>query len=292
MEGSTNELKQLLSQPPPNYMPPPNGFGGHHQQPNPITILHASLEHIRNTGDTQYLFVRSLLEVLCSHGYLASNNNDNNNETTQASNNMTPLSADEEQLLFHCITGLRHVTLYKWDEYNGTYKEILRDLMLSIGLLVSGTTTKLLPRTVSMACLATSASFWKRGWSTLGTTNNSGSNNNDNHENITTQNKNNTDDQQQLYLTSLISSLHPSMQRFQGGGPSGGGGGDISIQQELFGYLNTLLVLPFNHQSTTNNTTTIAMQSAIRLFLCPKKKPYEQLSPGKKPYGHDLLRMI
>lgn len=77
MEGSTNELKQVLSQPPPNYMPPPNVFGGHQQQPNPITILHASLEHIRNTGDTQYLFIRSLLEVLCSHGYLASNNNNN-----------------------------------------------------------------------------------------------------------------------------------------------------------------------------------------------------------------------
>ena len=47
---------------------------------------------------------------------------------------MTPLSSDEEQLLFHCVTGLRHVILYKWEEYTTSFKTTVRNMLLAVGL--------------------------------------------------------------------------------------------------------------------------------------------------------------
>jgi hypothetical protein len=63
-------------------------------------------------------------------------------------------------LLFHCITGLRSVTLLRWDLYASSLRKVLRDLLLQLGLGSFGP----LPRTVTMACLSGAASFYKRGW--------------------------------------------------------------------------------------------------------------------------------
>jgi len=216
MEGSTNELRHILSTPPPNWQPPPGGGPS-----NPITILHASLEHIRNTGDEQYLFIRVILEVLHAHGFL-SNSGDNNNSSSIA---MTPLSNDEEQLLFHCVTGLRHVILYKWEEYTTSFKTTVRNMLLAVGLGLNINNNNIqLPRTVAMACLSCCSAFWKRGWSTLGCS--------------TSPTNATAKDDQQAYLISLMTGI-PTM--FD----SNSGGDEI---QSLFGYLNTLLSSPFDQQ--------------------------------------------
>ena len=222
MEGSTQELRHILSAPPPNWQPPPG------PPPNPITILHASLEHLRNTGDEQYLFLRTLLEVLNVRGLFVGTNN--NNEAAAAS----PLSGEEEQLLFHCVTGLRHVVLFRWESFQPSFRSCVRDLMMAAGLGLAnangsndgtgaspgvGASVQHLPRTVSMACLSCASSFWKRGWTQTSAVDASVS----------------ETDNQQTYLESLIAnSLLPGMQRFRDG-------------QELllFGYMNSLLASPF-----------------------------------------------
>lgn len=236
MEGSTQELRNILLQPPPNWQPPPSG------SPNPIVILHASLEHVRNTGDEQYLFLRTILEVLNSHGFF---HNDNR----------SPLSGEEEQLLFHCATGLRHVVLFRWEEFTSSFKSCVRDFLLAVGIGLTNNTTNsssivALPRTVAMACLSCASSFWKRGWSTLGC-------NNDSSADGASQSK----DDQQSYLESLISSIYPSMQRFQ----------SEDEAQELFRCLNTILSLPFdNTQQQTalqQRQYTAAMSSSFLSLL-------------------------
>lgn len=203
------QLQQALSTPPPNWQPPPGA------PTNPITILHASLEHLRNTGDEQYLFFRATLELLTKHGFLGAE--------SAAANHPTPLSGDEEQLLFHCVTGIRHVMLCRWGEYfQPSFRACVRDFLLAIGLgcFNNRTTTvnnAVLPRTFTLACLSSAASFWKRAWT-------GGSD-----DNVVQQ------DSQQNYLESLITTnLMPSMQRFNG-----------TDGQELFAYLSSLLTSPF-----------------------------------------------
>mgnify|MGYP000393600722 CR=1 FL=1 len=227
MEGATQELRQILSTPPPNWQPPPG-------PPNPITILHASLEHLRNTGDEQYLFLRTLLEVLNGHVFF---------NAADSSQQPTPLSGEEEQLLFHCATGLRHVVLFRWDAFQPSFTSCIRDFLLAVGLGLSSnagitaasnahnTGTQMhyqLPRTVTLACLSCVSSFWKRGWTE---TSGDDSLSSSVHK-----------DEQQSYLESLITNnLLPGIQRFQGG----------ESQQQLFSYLSSLLASPFESQSTT-----------------------------------------
>ena len=197
------QLQQVLSTPPPNWQSPPG-------PPNAIAILHASLEHLRNSGDEQYLFLRSTLEILSNHGFLG------------GTSEPTPLSGDEEQLLFHCITGVRHVMLFRFEYFQPSFRSCVRDCFLAIGLGFhkrSATTNVALSRTLTLACLSGAASFWKREW-TIGTSDSS-------HVQ--------QDDSQQNYLESLMTTnLIPNMQRF--GGTDG---------QELFSYLNSLLISPF-----------------------------------------------
>ena len=98
-----------------------------------------------------------MLEVLNNHGFFSSTSNDTN---TSLGNTVQPLNGEEEQLLFHCITGLRSVTLTRWNDLSGL-RETLRDLLLQLGVGTWGP----LPRTVALACLSGAASFYKRGWS-------------------------------------------------------------------------------------------------------------------------------
>ncbi|KAL9179867.1 hypothetical protein ACHAXT_007837 [Thalassiosira profunda] len=209
MEGATQELGNILSAPPPGWHPPPGPA-------NPIAILHASLEHLRNTGDEQYLFLRAILEVLHGRGFVGANG-------TAAA----PLSGEEEQLLFHCATGLRHVMLFRWENYQPSFRACVRDLLLAVGLGLSrggvaangGAQTQHLPRTVTMACLSCASSFWKRGWTGTSSDESAGV----------------QKDEQQSYLESLITNtLLPGMQRFPG-----------DEAEELFGYVNSLLAAPF-----------------------------------------------
>jgi len=200
------QLQQVLSTPPPNWQPP---LGA---PPNSIAILHASLEHLRNTGDEHYLFLRATLELLTNHGFLGE-------VVDSASNNPVPLSGDEEQLLFHCVTGVRHVMLFRWEYFQPSFRSCVRDCLLAIGLGCynrSATGDVALPRTFTLACLSSAASFWKRSWGAS--------------DDTTYQ-----QESQQNYLESLMTTnLIPSMHRFNG-----------TDGQELFAYLNSLMVCPF-----------------------------------------------
>ena len=247
MEGATQELRQALSTPPPHW----NHHHHHGGGTNSIATLHASLEHLRNTGDERYLFLRTLLDVLAVHGFLGSGASANKTAMSPSMTAMpTPLSGEEEQILFHCATGLRHVLLFRWEMFRPSFRCCVRDFLLAVGLGCfndcgnacdksdgfddgvsdGGDALVCLPRTVAMACLSGAASLWKRGWVSTS------SYNTDNDETVI------QEDSQQMYLESLIvNTLLPQMQRFNGiTGMSG-----REAAQELFVYLNYLVAYPF-----------------------------------------------
>ena len=215
------QLQQALSTPPPHWQAPPGAAS------NPIAILHASLENLRNTGDEQYLFLRAILELLTKHGYLGAA--DSSSAIDNGKHCITTISGDEEQLLFHCVTGVRHVTLFRWEYFQPSFRSCVRDFLLSIGLgCFPNNGLHLdnlgLPRTFTLACLSAAASFWKRAWT--------GSPDDTTQQHV-------QQDNQQNYLESLISTnLMPTMQRFNG-----------TDGQELFAYLNSLLAAPFEQSS-------------------------------------------
>ena len=217
MEGSTQELRRVLSSP-----PSPNWPLTHHHHDR-IAILHASLERLRNAGDEHHLFLRTLLEALSSSARGDDGGGDDNNNNGNSSNVVV-----DEELLFHCAVGLRHVTLLRWEHLRPSFRDCVRDLCLSagLGLLPAANTTTttthhrpplplLLPRTVAMALLGCASSFWKRGWAEAarGRTPGDGSGEDARREE-------DDDHRQQSYLESLISNLFPA-----GGGGGGGGGG-------------------------------------------------------------------
>lgn len=262
MEGSTQELRHLLSQPPPNWQPPPG------PPPNPITILHASLEHIRNTGDEQYLFLRTLLEVLSGHGFFP----------TKSSTTGRPLSMEEEQLIFHCATGLRHVVLFRWESYQPSFRSCVRDLLLAIGLGLNITTNTAnshhLPRTITMACLSCASSFWKRGW----TQTQNGKEDTSSHHN---------GDSQQSFLESLITNtLYPGLQRFQLQGS------ETDEAQELFFYLNSLLASPFDSTTTQQQQQSQNQQVVLqqRQYTAAMSASFLSLLVGEFTGGNSSAR--
>ena len=117
------QLQQLLSTPPPN-------FTGNPQ--NPHAVAHASLQALRDAGDEQYLFLRTILEQTAG-----------------------------EELLFHCITGCRHVLLWKWTTLTLSSPQL--QTTLTNFFMVLGDTQNV-SRTIQLACYNASASFWKRQW--------------------------------------------------------------------------------------------------------------------------------
>lgn len=118
------ELQQLLSIPRVN-------FQGNAR--NPTSVAHAALEGIRNSGDERFLFLRTILELI-DEPY------------------------KNEELLFHCITGVRHVILHKWTTFSIRFRDGVRDFFMTIGY------RPIIPRTIRIACYSTSSSFWKRQW--------------------------------------------------------------------------------------------------------------------------------
>lgn len=103
---------------------------------NPTARAHAALEALRDGGDEQCLFLRVLLEA------------------QQAS------EATDEQFVFHCILGLRHVILWQWEQYSVRFVQHLRSLLMLWGQQQHDR----LSRTCRRACTITAAVWWKRGW--------------------------------------------------------------------------------------------------------------------------------
>lgn len=145
------ELQHFLTQPPPssNITKTNNN--------NPIQIAHAALQHLRDSGDTNFLFLRTIIELT----------------STSSNNNSNISDSDKEELLFHCVTGFRHVLLHQWNLYvDGAedvgieFCSICRDYFLALGLnsCVSSSSPNSVSKTVGMASLNAAASFWKRSW--------------------------------------------------------------------------------------------------------------------------------
>lgn len=228
MEGSTAELRRVLS------TPLASSDGRLSSSPSSVVILHANLEHLRSSGDERYLFLRTLLESLSSSAGQG--------------------GGFDEELLFHCAVGLRHVILLKWDNLHLSFRCRVCNFCFAAGcgLLVPTITDQqrlqqqtlplLLPRTVAMALLGCASSFWKRGW--INAT-----------ANESTLLAKKIDDEQS-YLESFISNLFPTMQLF-----NNGGGEMTQQQQELFAYVNSLLEFPF---TSTTETTTASMAMLSR----------------------------
>lgn len=114
---------------------------GHGQSQGQASLFQA-LQQLRDSGDPSFLFLRTVLELTAAGGSPAS----------------SPPSADDEQLLFHCVGGLRHVLLHRRAAYADDFVGTVRDFLLALGLAPS------LPRTVSNSCLGCAASLWKRDW--------------------------------------------------------------------------------------------------------------------------------
>jgi hypothetical protein len=146
------ELEQLLSTPPANFgNSTPAGTG----VTNAASIAHASLQALRDAGDPQFLFLRCILELYDS----------------QQPQLDPRQQLQHQELLFHCITGCRHVILSRWKSFGVPFRQSVRDYFMVLGCTSrrdnpSGGSKNSSPfsRTICLAFFNCSASFWKRQW--------------------------------------------------------------------------------------------------------------------------------
>lgn len=125
------ELEQRLATPPPGLDPA--------LARNPLAVAHAVLEALRESGDEQCLFLRSILEL-------------------------QPLPVEKEELFFHCLTGVRQVGLWQWNkQYSADFLTRLRDYLMTVGHYLASSTSPG-ARTCRLAAYTASVAFWKRGW--------------------------------------------------------------------------------------------------------------------------------
>ncbi|KAL3921154.1 MAG: hypothetical protein SGILL_002900 [Bacillariaceae sp.] len=136
------ELQQVLATPPPDFAGDAN---------NKHAVAHAALQAIRDVGDPRYLFLRTILEI-CGHLF---------QQQQQSQQSIQQQSQDE--LLFHCITGCRHVLLIKWKSFDRQYRRMVRDFFMMMGS-ISPSTCINLSRFIRLAFYNAAASFWKREW--------------------------------------------------------------------------------------------------------------------------------
>ena len=141
------ELQHLLTTPPPNA-----------PHINPATMAHSALERLRDSGDEHYLFLRALLEMLAQQNYNNTYFHDN------SSHHKGSYNSDDELLMFHCVTGVRHVVLHGWRRFAMPFQQGLRDWMMLLGHFFGGSSGRSSNRTLQVACYTTSVALWKRAW--------------------------------------------------------------------------------------------------------------------------------
>jgi hypothetical protein len=145
---STDQFQLLLSIPPQSFSGLPN---------NPHAVAHAALETLRESGDTQCLFLKVILEQ---------------QQQKQHPDPITTWQLSEE-LLFHCIVGTRHVILTQWNQYSDHFTSTIRDYFMCLGndeksdTTLGGRPSRSSSRTIRLACFTLSVAFWKRQWSEL-----------------------------------------------------------------------------------------------------------------------------
>ena len=169
------------------------------------------LEHIRETGDGDFLLLRSVLELMSSllllppgpgpvvvsppsspplpstlgnntSGSFSYHSNSHHHQSQSKSQSQSlrhhigTLPPSQQELLFHCITGCRHVMLTRWEAFSSTFRNTVRDLFMTFGAIVASsssssssssttsTTTTTTMKPIQMAFFTTSVAFWKRDW--------------------------------------------------------------------------------------------------------------------------------
>ena len=127
------------------------------QQHASATLAHVALERLRDAGDEHYLFLRALLECLHLR------------QQQHQQQQQHHYNSDDELLMFHCITGVRHVVLHGWRRFSSVFTQGLRDWMMLLGhsFGASGSSSSgnhSQSRTLRVACYTTSVAFWKRSW--------------------------------------------------------------------------------------------------------------------------------
>ena len=139
-----DELRQVLATPQP----------GAAANANTNVIALAALQALRDEGDSRFLFLRTVLEI---SGMVAQ-------ESQSQSQRM--LAQQHEELLFHCITGLRHVLLTKWKSFCGAFRKLVRDYFMALGSCsnANDASAPIFSRTIRLALYNASTSFWKRQW--------------------------------------------------------------------------------------------------------------------------------
>jgi hypothetical protein len=121
--SATAELEHLLTIPPANF----------HQPHNSIAVAHANLELLRDSGDTHYLFLRTIFETV---------------------NNLA-----KEELLFHCVAGFRQVVVWHWRQrFSPAFLTLVRNYLMHLGHALAHS------RACRLACYAASVAIWKRAW--------------------------------------------------------------------------------------------------------------------------------
>jgi len=139
------ELRQILATPKP----------GAAASANPNMIAHAALQALRDEGDCRFLFLRSILEI---SGIIA--------QQPQFQQQQM-MAQQNEELLFHCITGMRHILLTKWKIFCGAFRKLVRDYFMALGNcsnMNDKNDAPIFSRTIRLALYNASTSFWKRQW--------------------------------------------------------------------------------------------------------------------------------
>ena len=225
--SATDELQRFLSQPQNLSSPLPKN--------NPIAVAHAALQHLRDTGDPSFLFLRSIVEITSDI-------------------NCNSIDLHKQELLFHCITGFRHVLLHRWStifvmvtpagELGKEFCGICRDYLLELGMNRS----KFISKPVAMACLSASASFWKRSW--------------DMSLSSPDQNRGLTASQN----STLETTLHSLINMIQTSSPSISNH-RVSDINMLFSKLEEIISYPINQNYDTNDDTIILKSVMASSFL-------------------------
>ena len=151
-----DDLRQVLATPQPGAAP----------NANTNVIPHAALQALRDEGDSRFLFLRTILEI---SGLVA--------EQSQPQSQRM-VAQQNEELLFHCVTGMRHVVLMKWKAFYGPFRRLVRDYFMVLGSCCNSTDTSapIFGRTIRLALFNASTSFWKRQWNEESNNNTSASN--------------------------------------------------------------------------------------------------------------------
>jgi hypothetical protein len=207
---ASTELQQGLSIPPPDFRGDPN---------NVAAVTHAALQSLRDAGDPRFLFLRTILETVIHL-----------RQQQQQQQHLAAQSYDE--LLFHCITGCRHILLVKWTSFGDPFKRMVRDFFMTLGGIPA--TSIHMSRFLRLAFFNAAASFWKRQW----------------NENVTvssTLSSSLTEEQ------ALVDNIRLAQQQLGLNIP------ELMSTMELFRYMEGAMSPA---ETTTTTTTTIDMASA------------------------------